>query len=88
MHQECVIPYAKEVFKDDASYMKLGFTNPLPMEKIKEFASKVDNVYVIEENDPFIEEQLKANNIKCHGKDIFPSYGELTPGCYKKISIW
>ena len=76
--------YAKEVFKDDASYMKLGFTNPLPMEKIKEFASKVDNVYVIEENDPFIEEQLKANNIKCHGKDIFPSYGEITPDVIRK----
>ena len=76
--------YAKEVFKDDASYMKLGFTNPLPMEKIKKFASKVDNVYVIEENDPFIEEQLKANNIKCHGKDIFPSYGELTPDVIRK----
>ena len=76
--------YAKEVFGDNASYMKLGFTNPLPMEKIKEFASKVDNVYVIEENDPFIEEQLKANNIKCHGKDIFPSYGELTPDVIRK----
>ena len=76
--------YAKEVFKDNASYMKLGFTNPLPMEKIKEFASKVDNVYVIEENDPFIEEQLKANNIKCHGKDIFPSYGEITPDVIRK----
>ena len=76
--------YAKEVFKDDASYMKLGFTNPLPMEKIKEFASKVDKIYVIEENDPFIEEQLKANNIKCHGKDIFPSYGELTPDVIRK----
>ena len=76
--------YAKEVFKDNASYMKLGFTNPLPMEKIKKFASKVDNVYVIEENDPFIEEQLKANNIKCHGKDIFPSYGELTPDVIRK----
>ena len=76
--------YAKEVFKDTASYMKLGFTNPLPMEKIKEFASKVDKIYVIEENDPFIEEQLKANNIKCHGKDIFPSYGELTPDVIRK----
>lgn len=76
--------YAKEVFKDDASYMKLGFTNPLPIDKIKEFASKVDKVYVIEENDPFIEEQLKANNIKCHGKDIFPSYGELTPDVIRK----
>lgn len=76
--------YAKEVFKDDASYMKLGFTNPMPIDKIKEFASKVDKIYVIEENDPFIEEQLKANNIKCHGKDIFPSYGEMTPDIIRK----
>lgn len=76
--------YAKEVFKDDASYMKLGFTNPMPIDKIKEFASKVDEIYVIEENDPFIEEQLKANNIKCHGKDIFPLYGEMTPDVIRK----
>ena len=76
--------YAKEVFKDDASYMKLGFTNPMPIDKIKEFASKVDEIYVIEENDPFIEEQLKANNIKCQGKDIFPSYGEMTPDVIRK----
>lgn len=76
--------YAKEVFGNDASYMKLGFTNPMPIEKIKEFASKVDKIYVIEENDQFIEEQLKANNISCHGKDIFPSYGEMTPDVIRK----
>lgn len=76
--------YAKEVFRDDVSYMKLGFTNPMPIDKIKEFASKVDIIYVIEENDAFIEEQLKANNINCHGKDIFPSYGEMTPDIIRK----
>ena len=71
--------FAKEVFGDDVSYMKLGFTNPLPIERIKEFASKVDKVYVIEENDPFIEEQMKANGIECFGKNVFPVYGEMTP---------
>ena len=76
--------YAKDVFRDNASYMKLGFTNPMPIDKIKEFASKVDIIYVIEENDAFIEEQLKANNINCHGKDIFPSYGEMTPDIIRK----
>ena len=76
--------YAKEVFGDDASYMKLGFTNPMPIDKIKEFASKVDKIYVIEENDAYIEEQLKANNIECHGKDVFPSYGEMTPDVIRK----
>lgn len=76
--------YAKEVFRDNVSYMKLGFTNPMPIDKIKEFASKVDIIYVIEENDTFIEEQLKANNINCHGKDVFPSYGEMTPDIIRK----
>lgn len=76
--------YAKEVFKEDASYMKLGFTNPLPIKKIKEFASIVKKLYVIEENDTFIEEQLKANNIECLGKDVFPISGEMTPDIIKK----
>ena len=71
--------YAQEVFGDNASYMKLGFTNPLPMEKIKEFASKVDKIYIIEENDPFIEDQLRAEGIECIGKDVLPITGEMTP---------
>ena len=79
--------YAKEVFGKNASYMKLGFTNPMPIKKIKEFARKVDTIYVIEENDAFIEEQLKANNINCHGKDILPPYGEMTPDIIRKFIL-
>ena len=71
--------YAKEVFGYKASYLKLGFTNPLPGEKIKEFASKVDKIYVIEENDPYIEEYVKLLDIQCYGKDVFPYRGEMTP---------
>ncbi|WP_461206385.1 hypothetical protein [Clostridium sp. DL1XJH146] len=63
----------KEVFGEKASYMKIGFSWPMPMEKIKEFASKVDKIYVIEENDPIMENELKANGIECYGKDVFPS---------------
>ena len=76
--------YAKEVFKDNASYLKLGFTNPMPDKKIKEFANKVKKIYVIEENDPFIEEQLKAMGIEVIGKDIFPYTGEMTPDVIRK----
>ena len=71
--------YAKEVFGDKASYLKLGFTYPMPDEKIKEFASQVDKIYIIEENDPLIEERVRMLGFECHGKDIFPTYGELTP---------
>ncbi len=76
--------YAKEVFGDDASYFKLGFTNPLPMDKLKAFAEKVDKIYVIEENDPIIEEQLKANGVECHGSDVFPYCGEMTADVIRK----
>lgn len=69
--------YAKEVFGDKVSYFKLGFTYPLPMKKLKDFASQVDTLYVIEELEPYIEEQLNANGINCIGKDKIPNIGEL-----------
>lgn len=69
--------YSKEVFGENASYLKLGFTYPLPIKKIKEFASQVEILYVIEELEPYMEEQIKANGISCVGKDKIPAIGEL-----------
>ena len=71
--------FAKEVFKENVSYLKLGFTFPMPDEKIKEFSSEVDKIYIIEENDGFIEEHVKSLSIECYGKNTFPPYGEMTP---------
>lgn len=71
--------YAKEVFGEQASYLKLGFTNPLPAGLIKDFCSKVEKVYILEENDPYIEEFVRMQGVDCIGKELFPSYGELTP---------
>jgi indolepyruvate ferredoxin oxidoreductase alpha subunit len=76
--------YAKEVFGDTASYLKLGFTNPLPTWKIKEFCNQVETIYVIEENDPYIEEQVRILGFDCLGKKLFPAYGELTPDVIRK----
>lgn len=80
----CCFRFAKEVFGNNASYLKLGFTNPLPKAMMKEFASKVDKVYVIEENDPIIENELKILGIECFGKNTFPYYGEMTPDVIRK----
>ncbi len=71
--------YAREVFGEGASYLKLGFTNPLPMRKIRDFAAKVGKLYVVEELDPFMEEQIKAAGIECTGKSLLPTTGELDP---------
>ncbi len=71
--------YAKEVFGDKVSYLKLGFTHPLPFGKIEEFAKEVETLYVIEELEPYIEEQIKAKGISCIGKEKIPRIGELNP---------
>lgn len=71
--------YAKEVFGENASYLKLGFSFPLPKKKIKEFASKVDKLYVIEELEPYLETEIKAMGIEVVGKDKLPVCGELNP---------
>ncbi len=76
--------FAREVFGNSASYLKLGFTNPLPDEKIKEFANGVEKIYVIEENDPYIEERVRILGFDCFGKELFPPYGELTPDVIRK----
>lgn len=71
--------HAKEVFGDDASYLKLGFTWPLPENKIREFAASVETLYVIEENEPYIESFVKSLGIHCTGREKLPWIDELTP---------
>ena len=56
----------------DASVLKLGMIYPLPIEKIRAFSKKVKRLVVIEELEPFFENQLKANGIPCEGKNLFP----------------
>ncbi len=77
--------YAKEVFGTDADYLKIGFSFPLPMDKIRTFAEKHETVYVIEELEPFMEEQMKAAGIKCIGKEIIPRCGELNPEILARV---
>ncbi len=76
--------YAKEIWGEKASYLKLGFTNPLPENLIREFCGQCDKIYIIEENDPYIEEYVQRLGISCHGKDTFPAYGEMTPDVIRK----
>ncbi|MDI3536727.1 MAG: indolepyruvate ferredoxin oxidoreductase, alpha subunit [Eubacteriaceae bacterium] len=71
--------YAKEVFGNDASYLKIGFSYPMPMEMIKSFCQDKETVYVFEENDPIMETEIRATGIEVIGKDKLPTMGELTP---------
>jgi indolepyruvate ferredoxin oxidoreductase, alpha subunit len=68
--------YAREVFPK-ASFLKLGMTYPLPDKLLHKFASQVKQVLVVEELDPFLEENIKAMGIGVVGKEFIPGIGEL-----------
>jgi indolepyruvate ferredoxin oxidoreductase alpha subunit len=69
--------YVKEACPD-ASVLKLGMVHPLPKKLIEEFASKVEKLYIFEELEPVIEEQVKSWGIACTGKELFTVQGEYS----------
>jgi indolepyruvate ferredoxin oxidoreductase alpha subunit len=75
--------YAKEAFPD-AWFLKLSFSYPIPEKLIMKFASLVNEIYIIEENDPFLETEIKALGIKVIGKEKVPITGELNPFILKE----
>jgi indolepyruvate ferredoxin oxidoreductase alpha subunit len=68
--------YAREAFPK-AWFLKLGMPHPLPYEKIAKLYSQVARVFVVEELDPFIEEQVRGLGLPVVGKELIPSNGEL-----------
>ena len=75
--------YAREAFPN-ASFLKLGLAWPLPVELFRVFAKTVDQLYVVEELDPFIEEWVRGLGIPVTGKAVLPLVGELSPALVKK----
>ena len=80
----CSYQYVKEVMGEDASILKIGMSYPLPVKLIKDFASKVKTLYVVEELDPFIENHVKALGIDCIGKEKFSILGEFSQATIAK----
>jgi indolepyruvate ferredoxin oxidoreductase alpha subunit len=74
--------HVRESFPD-APVLKLGFSCPIPVEKIRAFAATVDQLVVVEEVEPLVESELKAAGVACLGKDILPRQGELAPNVLK-----
>ncbi len=72
-----IYEYVKEAFPQ-ANVFKIGTLYPLPIAAIREFAQKVNGLYVIEELEPYVEDALKASGIACKGKELFSLQGELS----------
>jgi indolepyruvate ferredoxin oxidoreductase, alpha subunit len=70
--------YVRDVMPD-ASVLRLGWSHPFPAELARRFAREVDRVLVVEELEPYLEDELRAAGISVEGKAWFPREGELTP---------
>jgi indolepyruvate ferredoxin oxidoreductase alpha subunit len=70
--------YVKEVCPED-SVLRIGFIWPMPDDRIREFAESVEELYVVEELDPFIEDYIKTLGYRPIGKEVIPIVSELTP---------
>ena len=70
--------YVKEIFPE-FTVLKLGWTNPFPADLVKKFAKTVRHVLVVEELDPFLEDQVKALGIKVQGHKTELNMLELNP---------
>ena len=79
--------FAQEALGATVDYLKLGFTYPLPTKLITDFCDQYEKVYIIEENDPIIEEFAKQHCKNVIGKDLFPYTGEMTPDVIKRCIL-
>ena len=76
--------YVKEA-APTASVLKLGVVNPLPKKLIEDFISSVDEVYVFEELEPVIEEQVRSWGYSVKGKELFTKQGEYSANMLAKV---
>jgi len=70
--------YAREVFPR-ASFLKIGMSFPFPHQLARRFARGVNKIYVVEEMEPVLEEELRLTGIPVTGKERIPVEGELSP---------
>ena len=78
--------YAREALPG-ASFLKLGLTYPLPEKLIREFAAKVMRLIVVEELEPFLEEQIRAMSLTVYGKEFLPQTGELNTDIIRQVAV-
>ncbi|QGP91531.1 hypothetical protein MGLY_08660 [Neomoorella glycerini] len=69
--------YVKEALPG-VSILKLGLTYPFPEKLIRDFVRAVETCYVVEELEPFLEDQIRALGLPVTGKELVPRVDELS----------
>ena len=76
--------YVKEACPE-ASVLKLGLVNPISKKLVENFVNQIETVYIFEELEPVIEEQVRAWGFDVKGKECFTRQGEYSANMLKKV---
>ena len=76
--------YVKEACPE-ASVLKFGLVNPISRKLVEDFVSQVETVYVFEELEPVIEEQVRAWGFEVKGKELFTRQGEYSANMLRRV---
>ncbi|MBE6596087.1 MAG: indolepyruvate ferredoxin oxidoreductase subunit alpha [Ruminococcaceae bacterium] len=76
--------YVKEACPN-ASVLKFGLVNPISKKLVEEFVNQVETVYVFEELEPVIEEQVRAWGFEVKGKECFTRQGEYSANLLRRV---
>ncbi len=69
----------KQDLDREISHLALSLVNPLPLGKIRTFLKSNQKVLVVEESEPFIEEQIRITGNVYGKKTGHLPYGQITP---------
>ncbi len=77
---EIIVREALKIVNADPSILSLAITNPLPENRIKDFAKKIKGkLFVIEDGHRFLEEKIRLLGISVIGKDELSVITNWTP---------
>ena len=77
--------YVKEVFGGSVDVLKIGLVNPLPTTLILDFASRVEELWVVEELDPVIEHHCRKLGLEVRGKNLLPKESEYSQNLLREV---
>lgn len=71
--------YVKETMPE-TDVLKIGIGFPMPLDMIKKFVDSHEQVYIVEELEPYYEEAIKAAGMtSVNGKEFWGREGEMSP---------
>ncbi|HNW82328.1 MAG TPA: 2-oxoacid:acceptor oxidoreductase family protein [bacterium] len=76
---DIIVKEALLTINADPSIMSMSLANPVPVNRIRKFASNIKKLFVFEDGDRFLQDKISAEGIKVIGKETNSTITDWTP---------